>query len=84
MLNGSTKVSLLEAMQLETGCEYLSDLRRLQEWQRLRLARALEGLAAESAPLREWNDALAYWSKEQPQGTSEAARARLILSLRGG
>ena len=45
---------------------------------------ALEGLAAESAPLREWNDALAYLSKEQPQGTSEAARARLILSLRGG
>ncbi|MBU5627654.1 hypothetical protein KQI82_12120 [Oscillibacter sp. MSJ-2] len=84
MLSGSTAISLLEAMQLHAGCEYLSDLRQLQGWQRLHLARVLEGVAAEAAPLREWNDALAYLSRERPRETAEAARARLILSLRGG
>ena len=74
-------VPLLDTLSMKAGCEYLSDLCYLDAWQRGRLARVLERISAHSADLKEWNDALLYLSREPPQGTAEAARARLIQVL---
>lgn len=66
---------------MRADCTCLSDLRYLNEWQRARLARALEEIPADAAGVWEWNDALAYLSRYPPQETAEAARERLIQSL---
>ena len=72
---------LLEFLQYQAGCVYLSDLRYLSGWQRARLARALAEIPAEAADLRAWNDALAYLAGAQPESTAEDARARLIAAM---
>ena len=72
---------LLEFLQYQAGCVYLSDLRYLSGWQRTRLARALAEIPAEAADLRAWNDALAYLAGAQPESTAEDARARLIAAM---
>ena len=72
---------LLEFLQYKAGCTYLSDLRRLDGWQRARLARVLEQIPAGAADLRTWNDALNYLAEAPPELTVEDARARLIAAL---
>lgn len=72
---------LLEFLQYKAGCTYLSDLRRLDGWQKARLARVLEEIPAEAADLRTWNDALDYLAQTGPEQTAEDARARLIAAL---
>jgi len=74
-------VSLLEVMQARMNCEYLSDLHRLSDMERRRMAREWEKVCPEDATLREWNDALVYLSDGPPEQTAEAARERLIQSL---
>ena len=75
------QMSLLDAMYMQTNCPCLSDLRRLHDWQKARLARSLERIPPEAASLPEWNDALEYLAKGPPQQTREAARALLITAL---
>lgn len=72
---------LLEFLQYKAGCTYLSDLRRLDGWQRARLARVLEQIPAGAADLRTWNDALNYLAEAPPELTVEDARVRLIAAL---
>ena len=72
---------LLEFLQYKAGCTYLSDLRRLDGWQRARLARVLEQVPAEAADLQTWNDALNYLAQAPPEETAHAARERLISRL---
>lgn len=72
---------LLEFLEYKAGCTYLSDLRHLDGWQRVRLARVLEEIPAEAADLRTWNDALDYLAQAGPEQTAETARARLIATL---
>lgn len=72
---------LLEFLQYQAGCVYLSDLRYLSGWQRAWLARALAEIPAEAADLRAWNDALEYLAGAQPESTAEDARARLIAAM---
>lgn len=72
---------LLEFLQYKAGCTYLSDLRRLDGWQRVRLARVLEKIPVGAVELRTWNDALAYLAQAPPANTAEDARARLIAAL---
>ena len=72
---------LLEFLQYKAGCTYLSDLRRLDGWQRARLARVLEQIPADAADLHTWNDALDYLAQAPPANTAEAARERLIAAL---
>lgn len=72
---------LLEFLQYKAGCTYLSDLRRLDGWQKARLARVLEEIPAEAADLRTWNDALDYLAQAGPEQIAEDARARLIAAL---
>lgn len=75
------KIDLLDALSIQADCRYLSDLKYLNNWQRMRLARDLEQVPADAAELKEWNDALAYFSREPPQNTAEAARERLLQVL---
>lgn len=72
---------LLEFLQYKAGCTYLSDLRRLDGWQRARLARVLEQIPVEAASIHDWNDALDYLAEAPPELTVEDARARLITAL---
>lgn len=75
------EVSLLDVLALCADCDTISELRLAGSWQRAVLARCVERLEAEQAPLREWNDALSYLSGCGPQLTSEQARAELLASL---
>lgn len=72
---------LLEFLQYKAGCTYLSDLRRLDGWQRARLTRILEQIPAGAASIHDWNDALDYLAEAPPELTVEDARARLIAVL---
>lgn len=75
------KMSLLDMLSIQARCPCLSDLKYLDDWQRVRLARELEKFPADAADLKDWNDALAYLSRYPPQETAEAARERLIHVL---
>ena len=73
---------LLEFLAYKAGCAYLSDLPHASGRQRAQLAHELERVPAEAAALREWNDALAYLSQAPPEKTAQAARERLIATLK--
>lgn len=75
------KLHLLELAAGWLDCEYLSDLRYLDEPQRTRLVRLLEKLPADTADLREWNDALDYLTGQPPEATAEVARVSLLRAL---
>ena len=81
MTNDALALPLLEFLQHKAGCADLSDLRRLDGWQRARLARVLEQIPAGAADLRTWNDALNYLAQASPANSSEGARERLITAL---
>ena len=74
-------LSLLEFLAYKAGCPYLSDLPRVSGWQRVRMARELEHIPAESASLHDWNDALEYLVQAPPEATPQAARGRLLERL---
>ena len=69
---------LLDFLAYKAGCQYLSDLPRING---ARLARELEHIPAESASLHDWNDALDYLTGAPPEKTAQAARERLIHAL---
>ena len=75
------EIPLVDALSIQADCMYLSDLRYLDKWQRVRLARILEQLPADAASLEEWNGALQYLAQQPPEETAEAARERLLQSL---
>ena len=78
------KMGLLDRLAAQSGCEYLSDLRRLEKGARVRLAGILREVASGDAALEEWNDALRYLTGEPPASTPEAARQTLIERLLAG
>lgn len=75
-------LGLLELAASRLGCEYLSDLRYIDGLQRARLSRQLEKVPDSAVSLREWNDALEYLTGQPPEPTPEAAKARLLQTLR--
>ncbi len=76
------ELPLLETLSNRMNCEYLSDLRFLSGWQRLRLAREIEKIPCGAATLREWNDALEYLTGSASEQTAEAARQQLQVLIR--
>ena len=74
-------VSLLDAISIQMGCEYLSDLRFLDSGQRTVLARKLEKLPLEMADLHDWNDALEYLAGAPPCDSREEAKKQLVMLL---
>ena len=72
----------LDLMTILARCDYLSDLRRIDCFQRARLIRALEGLRAEDGDLPDWKDALAYFAGEASAcATAEQGKTALIAAL---
>lgn len=76
-------ISLLDAISIQMGCAYLSDLRYLDGGRRALLAQKLERLPPEESDLRDWNDALAYLAAQPPQPSAAQAKAALIAELSG-
>lgn len=81
-------ISLLDALAVRIGCEYLSDLRFLDGIQQVRLVRALKKIGPEEASLAEWNDALQYLINEPPRqtpgGYKSASDRFVIPAPKGG
>ena len=77
----SLGLCLLDILAARMNCAYLSDLRYLTGWQRMRLVREIEKAPPGAATLFEWNDALEYLAQAPPQQTPEAARERLLTLL---
>lgn len=78
------KLSLLDVMALQSGCMYLSDLRRMSNFQKRYLAQDLKDVEANDASLSEWNDALEYITgKKAPRSCAEEAKTALIAALTG-
>lgn len=76
------EMSLLEVLALQLGCGYLSDLRFLRGWERMRLARRLETIPAKDADLSDWNDALEYLAGDKhPRPDAAQAKAALMEAL---
>ena len=74
-------LSLLEAIMIQTRCARLSDLRRMDDGQRMCLAQSLEKVTPERASLFDWNDALDYLAQAPPEPSPQAAKKRLIALL---
>lgn len=78
------EMSLLDAMAVQVGAAYLSDLHRLNDQQRIQLAQSLEKVAAKDEDLFEWNDALAYLAgKKETYPSAEQTKAALLDFLNG-
>ena len=74
-------ISLLDYLRSQINPVPLSDLRRLDDLERMCLLRTVEKVPPEVVPLEEWNDALLYLTQDPPEKTMQAARARLIRFL---
>lgn len=79
--HGCLTVSLLDYLVGHAGCMYLSDLRFLREWERVRLEREVEKIPPYAANVQEWNDALHYLTGAPPERTAEEARCTLMTLL---
>lgn len=77
----SKRMSLLDAISIQMGCKYLSDLRFLDGGQRTALAWKLEKIPPDYAGLFEWNDALEYLVGAPPCDNREAAKTQLMMLL---
>lgn len=75
------ETSLLDAMAIQMGCDYLSDLRFLDSSQQAVLAEKLKNLPSSMSDLHDWNDALQYLIGQPPQSDAEQAKAALIVGL---
>ena len=75
------KMDLLDVLTIHAKCDYLSDLKHLNNQQKMRPTHALAKIPADAAVLKEWNDALEYLTGAQPCDNAEQARAALIAGL---
>ena len=73
---------LLDRAAAYLGCQYISDLRYLTQYQRSILATAIEGYDAEDYSLFEWNDALQYLCGKPPEVSTMEAKEALLKLLR--
>lgn len=78
---GNTRVSLLDLMKIQVGCRDLNGLLFLDASQRAALGEKLDQLLADDTQLKDWNDALAFFTKEPPRETAAAAQKRLVVFL---
>ena len=67
---------LLDTLTVRLGCNYLSDLKSPQH--KAGIAGVLATITAESYPLAQWNEALAYLCGQAPCADVESARRMLL------
>ena len=77
----SLTLSLLEFLQYKVGCDYLSDLRHMDAWQKTAALHALRQVPAGAGSLGDWNDALDYLAQVPPVSTAQEAKGRLMSEL---
>lgn len=76
------RMSLLDLMAVQVQCEYLSDLRYLDDYKRSMLAQKLRVIPAEDEDIDDWNDALSYLTGDfQPMDHAEQAKEMLLEVL---
>ena len=77
------KMSLLDVMAIRFQCDYLSDLKYLNNFERLQLAEEIQRVSARDEDLWNWNDALEYLvGSKMACSNAEQAKAALIAALR--
>ena len=69
-------MGILEQLAQRSGCQYLSDLPRLERREQIR--RILSDIGADRFTLREWNDAVSYITRV-PCAYATAVEAREAL-----
>lgn len=75
------QIHLLELLSQSMRCNYLSDLRFLDDTQRRILCRKLDRIEAKEQDLKDWNDTLKYLTDLAPVHNAEAAKNILIDAL---
>ncbi|HIS69968.1 MAG TPA: hypothetical protein IAA58_11470 [Candidatus Gallacutalibacter stercoravium] len=79
--NNRLALPLLDYLAYAMGCEYLSDLRQLNNAQRAYLARVVGQIPHDAAALCDWNDALDYLAGAPQEACAQNARLQLIARL---
>jgi hypothetical protein len=69
-----------ERLTYKAGCEYISDLHTLDEVKKRKAFWAVEKVMPEMYPLTQWNDALQYVVKADPEQTAEDAK-KVMMSM---
>lgn len=73
------RMSLLDDLSWQLGCDYISDLKlRLPKWL---LYQAILSLPADRYPLEQWMDAMAYLAVPTPCESAQQARDVLLTQL---
>ena len=67
---------LLDTLAARLGCNYLSDLKN--PLHKVGIVEVLAAITADSYPLAQWNEALAYLCNQTPSSNAESARRRLL------
>ena len=78
------KLSLIDRLANQLGCEYVNHLyhlRLLDRQQKSRLLDELEKIPAEVVSLFGWNNALEYLAGEAKESSAERAREKLLVVL---
>lgn len=83
-MSNQKEQSLLDLLAKEMHCEYLSDLKFVDNRCRKEIARTIRlHHPVESASFFEWNDALHYLTGSCFEKTEEEARNKLVSLLQG-
>ncbi len=72
---------LLHILASLMECEYISDLKFLSPVRRRKLCQKLRELPLREEDIKEWNDALEYFTGNLPEKTAESARKKIIQFL---
>lgn len=80
-MNVEQLLPLVEYIAYKAGCEHISDLHILDEVKKRKAYRAVEKVQPEVYPLMQWNDALQYVFKAEPEPSSEDAKRVLMSKL---
>lgn len=80
-MSAAQLLSLVEYIAYKAGCEYISDLHSMDEVEKRKAYRAVEKVQPEVYPLMQWNDALQYVFKAEPESTAEDAKKVLMSML---
>ena len=73
---------MLEQLFEILGCMYLSDMKFADRNEQKIIANIIERkYPAETVSLREWNDALYYFTGSAPERSSQTAREKLLAIL---
>lgn len=83
-MSNQKEQSLLDLLAKEMHCEYLSDLKFVDNRCRKEIAQTIQlHHPVESASMFEWNDALNYLTGNGPEKTADEARNKLVSLLQG-